>query len=356
ATSNVATRNIVGALAVGLGGGGFGAAVGYTDVDQTITAKATGGSLTTPTLSIAASAGDESGSHAAESWGIAGAGGLYVGIGAAVGESNVDNTIVAELGSTTDGGSTGAASGTIAVSATDASSLASYGYGFGAGAAAVGLSLGFSNKKSSVTADFAPSTSVTNFANVAIGASGSGNVAATTYAGAAGIASGAGASAQASDNETIVADIGHNASVSAAVAGVLVNATAAPDVSTTSYGVAVGGVGMGASVAESTAAVNVSAYVDHDSTISGGGLTITASALLPGSGHTAHAYAVAAGGGTLFGGQATYVDAEDNSNVTAYGGTGLHLPSANVTIAAENDTNQLSEALGVAAGWIGVGA
>ena len=356
ATSNVATRNIVGALAVGLGGGGFGAAVGYTDVDQTITAKATGGSLTTPTLSIAASAGDESGSHAAESWGIAGAGGLYVGIGAAVGDSNVDNTIVAELGSTTDGGSTGAASGTIAVSATDASSLASYGYGFGAGAAAVGLSLGFSNKKSSVTADFAPSTSVTNFANVAIGASGSGSVAATTYAGAAGIASGAGASAQGSDNETIVADIGHNASVSAAVAGVLVNATAAPDVSTTSYGVAVGGVGMGASVAESTAAVNVSAYVDHDSTISGGGLTITASALLPGSGHTAHAYAVAAGGGTLFGGQATYVDAEDNSNVTAYGGTGLHLPSANVTIAAENDTNQLSEALGVAAGWIGVGA
>src|SRR6185437_9123171 len=146
ATSTVGVRNIVGALAVGLGGGGFGAAVGFTEVDQQITARTTGGSLTAPTVSVSASAGDHSGDHAAESWGIAGAGGLYVGLGAAVGKATVNNTILAELGSNTGGGTNGASSATIAVNAGDSSTLSSQGYGFGGGAAAVGLSLGFSIK------------------------------------------------------------------------------------------------------------------------------------------------------------------------------------------------------------------
>jgi hypothetical protein len=358
ATSTVGVRNIVGALAVGLGGGGFGAAVGYTDVDQQITARATGGSLTAPAVSISASAGDHSGDHAAESWGIAGAGGLYVGLGAAVGDSTVDNTILAELGSNTDGGTGGASSATMAVNAADASTISSQGYGFGGGAAAVGLSLGFATKTSSVTADIAPSTQVTNFASVMASANGSGSVDATTYAGAAGVYGGAGASSQSSDTETVTADVGDHASISAAGAGVLVNATSVPDVSATSYGVAVGGgVGMGASVAEAKAASTVNAYVDHDSTISGGPLTITASALLPSSGHTADAEAYAGAGGLLIGVQATYAGAVDDTNVTAYGGTTLHLPSANVTIATENDTNQSATAFGVSlGGYLGVGA
>ncbi|MDB5636031.1 MAG: leukotoxin LktA family filamentous adhesin [Bradyrhizobium sp.] len=357
AKSQASVKNIVGALAVGLGTGGFGAAVGYTEVDQKVTARASGGSLTASTISIVASAGDHNGGHSAESWGIAGAGGLYVGIGAAVGQSKINNTVLAELGSTTDGGTTGASSGTILVNAGDTSSIASYGYGFGGGAAAVGLSLAFADKSSSVTADIAGSTGVTRFASVMVTAGGSGSVASQAIAGAAGVVSGAGASATSTDSEHIKAEIGSDSSVSAAGAGVLVAATAVPDVSAKSYGVAVGGgVGMGASVALSSADVTVTADVGDNSTISNGSLTIAASALVGSSGHSANSYAVGAGGGMLLGLQATYVKASDGSNVTAYGGKNLHLPSANVAIASENDTNQLATATGIAVGYIGLGA
>ncbi|MGA7964778.1 MAG: leukotoxin LktA family filamentous adhesin, partial [Gammaproteobacteria bacterium] len=356
AQAQTSVRNIVGALAVGIKGG-FGAAVGFTEVDQKVTAKATDGSLTAPTVSIDASAGDHNGGHAAETWGVAGAGGLYVGLGAAVGKSTVDNTVTAELGATTDGGSGGGSTGVISVSAGDTSSLASHGLGFAGGVGAVGLSLAFSQKSSTVTADIAPSTSVTNVANVAIAAAGSGAVDSAVIAGAAGILSGAGASAHASDSETIKAQIGDHASVSAAGAsGVMVSASATPKVSANSFGVAAGGVAIGVSVADATAAAKVTADVGDDSTISDGSLTIIASVLVPQSGHSADAYAVGSGGGGLLGAQATVVKAENDSSATAYGGKNLNLPAADVTIASEVGSNQLATATGIAVGYIGVGA
>ncbi len=81
------------------------------------------------------------------------------------------------LGSTTDGGANGAALATLAVSAGDTSSIASYGYGFAvAGAAAVGISIANAEKSSVVTAEIASSTSVTHFANVAVMSAASGSV------------------------------------------------------------------------------------------------------------------------------------------------------------------------------------
>ncbi|MGN6460687.1 MAG: leukotoxin LktA family filamentous adhesin, partial [Pseudolabrys sp.] len=357
AKAETSVLNIVGALAVGLGGGGFGAAVAFTDVDQKVTAKAVQGSLTAPTVSVTATAGDHGSGHAAESWGIAGAGGLYAGLGAAVGKAIINNTITAELGSTTDGDTNGATSGVLAVNASDTSRVSTYGYGFGVGAAAVGLSLGFSQKSSTVTADIAASTTVSRFSDVSVKASGSGSVYSHTIAGAGGIVSGAGSSANATDSETISAEIGSNASVSAAGPnGILVDARATPNVSVESEGVSAGAVGIGASVALATASATVTADVGNDATLSGGKLKIAAYVFVPTGGHSASALAIGAGGGFLLGVQATNAQANNTSSATAYGGTGLHLPSNDVTILSETDTDQYAKGTGIAAGYVGAGA
>ena len=137
----------------------------------------------------------------------------------------------------------------------------------------------------------------------------------------------------------------------------LVSAASTPQLSSSAIGVAVGaGIGMGASVAMSNATVQVTADVGNNATISGGALTISALAAVPASGNTTYASSIAAGGGLLYGLQATYSQASEDATVNAYGGTGLTLPSANVTIAAENDSSQDATATGVAVGYIGAGA
>jgi hypothetical protein len=98
-------------------------------------------------------------------------------------------------------------------------------------------------------------------------------------------------------------------------------------------------------VATSSASVQVSSYVDDNTTVTGGSLAVTASALVPITGystsgqpiygHSTYAKAVGSGGGLLMGLQATNAEADNTSTVNAYGGQNLHLPSADVTIAAE---------------------
>ena len=356
ATTELAVRNIAGALGVGIGAVGIGAGIAYTDVSQNVTAEADGGSVTAPAVTISALAEDHSSGHAAETLGAAGGGGLYFGAGAAVASSKVDNTIDAELGSTTAGGPTGAASGLIEVDAGDLSTVVSDAYGAAGGAVGLGAAAGIAGKASSVVADIAPSTTVTNFADVMVMAGGAGSVSSSAIAGAAGIVSGSGAGATSTDSETVTADIGASSSIST-TSGILVYAVATPQLSASAIGVAVGaGVGMGASVAMSNATVQVTADVGDNATISGGSLTVSALAATPTSGNTAYATSIAAGGGLLEGIQATYSQASDDSTVTAYGGANLTLPSANVTIAAENDTSQDATATGVAVGYIGAGA
>ncbi|MBN8976663.1 MAG: leukotoxin LktA family filamentous adhesin [Rhizobiales bacterium] len=366
ATAQTAVRNIAGAVAVGVGVGGAGAGVALTTVEQQVTAKTSGGQLNAPVVYISAAAGDHGSGHTAEADGIAGAGGFYVGLGAAVGQSHVDNTVLAELGSRIDGGTVGAATGSVSVLASDTSTAVASGYGFGGGIGAIGLSLGIVDKSSSVTADVVPSTTVDNVFAVMVMASAAGSLRASSLAGAAGIISGAGATATATDSETVVANVGAGSTITTTGTGVLVNATATPDVGAESIGTAAGSVGIGSSVATSKASVRVSSYVDDNTIINGGSLTVTASALVPITGHSTsgepiyghstYAKAVGSGGGLLMGLQATDAEADNTSSVRAYGGKNLHLPTADVTIAAENDTNQYAESLGVAGGYNAAGA
>lgn len=356
ASSEMATRNIVGTLAIG-GNGGVGAAIAFTTVEQKVTAEAVGGTLISNAISIGAVAGDHGSGKAVQTFAAAGAGGLYVGLGAAVGESHIDNTVRATLGATTTGATGGLTSGTVAVTASDSSSITSYGYGGAGGIAAVGLSLANAEKSSDVTAEIAASTQVTNVANVAVMTTGGGSVSAETIGGAAGVLAGAGASATASDSQKIKAQIGDNARVQAAGTGVLVYASGTPDVSAVSKGVAVGGVGIGVSSAIATAGLEVTASVGNSTNFTGsGGLTVSAVAAIPSGDHSAYSQAIAAGGGTLYGLQGSYAEANNTTKVNAFGGTAVRLPSANVSIAAQNDTDQYAEASGVAFGYVAAGA
>ena len=276
-------------------------------------------------------------------------------LGAAVANSRVNNTVLAELGSRSLSGGTN--TGTISVEATNSSSLVSEGYGVAVAiGGAVGISLGYTSKSSAITARIAASTTVTNFAGVMVIAVGGGGLNSKTIAGAAGILGGAGAKSTASDEQVVVAQIGANSSISATGVGVLVSATAVPDVATSSIGVAAGAVGIGASIAISNAAVQVTSNVGDNTIIAGTGLTITAAALIAASGRSAQSVAVGSGGGLFLGLQATLAQAANTSAATAYGGKNMTLPSGNVAIAAQNDTNQYAKGTGIAVGYVGAGA
>ena len=135
----------------------------------------------------------------------------------------------------------------------------------------------------------------------------------------------------------MTAAIGDSAHISAS-GGVLVYASATPNVDASSAGVSVGAVGLGASVAIATVGVTVIADVGNSTQFTGGPLTVSAAALVPAGNRSADAEALAGGGGALLGAQGSYAGANNTSTVRAYGGTNVTLPNANVTISAQNDT------------------
>ncbi|HEY1943653.1 MAG TPA: leukotoxin LktA family filamentous adhesin, partial [Roseiarcus sp.] len=169
ATGALATDNIVGSLGVGLGAAGVGASVGYSEVDQTINATATGGTIITNSLSIAANAGDDGSGEAVDSVVFAGAGGLFVGVAGALAFSNDSDDVTAELSSTVDAG-TGTVTSTtdptvtapvtlaansVSVTATDSSTVWANAYGAAIGAVAAGVSVATADRDSTVTAEIA---------------------------------------------------------------------------------------------------------------------------------------------------------------------------------------------------------
>ena len=79
-------------------------------------------------------------------------------------------------------------------------------------------------------------------------------------------------------------------------------------------------------------------------------------ALVPTSGTTTYAWSLAGGGGSLIGAQGSYARASENATVSAYGGTGITLPNADVVITAQNDSSQYAQATGLSTGFLAVGA
>ncbi len=385
ATGEAEILNVVGALGVGVLTGGFGAAVGYTDLDQTINASASSGTIVTSNLSIDASAGDDGSGHAARTMSVAGAGGLFVGVGASVADSDVNNTVTASLTSTVNGGAAtfngqrGTVAATIvAVAASDTSTSLSDAYGAAISLGAVGVSVATANRDSRVTAETDTGAVITAQA-VTIQASEGGATYALAIGGAGGVIAGAGADATATDDATITATVldlsriigagGLTTSTGTPALGVTVEASDAPDAKAFAFGVSVGAAAAGESYSDADASSHVTANIDGTANLSQtDGLTVEATTNVAGtpassfparttvpgattqftSGETtAAAWSIAGSGALVEAADSTVAAATSETQVTAQTGASFKLPGGDITISALNKTNQFAQGDGV---------
>ncbi|UVO26329.1 leukotoxin LktA family filamentous adhesin [Bradyrhizobium arachidis] len=335
---------------------GIGAGIGYTSVNSSVLANLSA-IVSAPTVNVAALVKDaNTGPYAGktiDTEAIAGGAALYFGAQAAVAVGNVTNTVTAQLG----GSVTGTGGNGIAVMALDSSTQVVFTGGVTGGAAAVGASVATAGRSSSVAAKVLDGTTV-DTSTLAVGASGAGKLTTTATALGGGILAGVGADAEAKENSTVLAEIGANSSIttSASNVGTLVTASITPDLSSSAIGVSVGGGAVGVAIAQSVVGATVTADVGDNAVFSGGALAVTAMALVPTGGTTTYAWSLAGGGGSLIGAQGSYARASQNVTVKAYGGTGITLPNADVVIAAQNDSSQYAEATGLSTGFLALGA
>ncbi|MCP3442992.1 leukotoxin LktA family filamentous adhesin [Bradyrhizobium sp. CCGUVB14] len=355
ATSANATKMYL--LGAGFGKNvGIGAGIGYTSVSSNVTANLSS-AVTAPSVMVAAVVKDASGGayggQTINTEAIAGGAGLYFGADAAVAIGNVSNHVKAELG----GSVTGTGGAGVAVMAQDSTTQIVFTGGVTAGAAAVGASVSTASRSSTVSADVLQGADI-NTSTLAVGAQGAGTLTTTTTALGGGIVAGVGADAEAHENSSVTADIGAGATIatSATGLGTLVSASITPNLSSSAIGVSVGGGAVGVAVAQSTVGAQVTADIGNDAIFSGGAVSVAAMALVPTGGTTTYAWALAGGGGSLIGAQGSYAKASENATVNAYGGTGITLPDADVTIAAQNDSAQYAKATGLSSGFLALGA
>ena len=358
AAGTVSLSSSVYGVGIGLGGAGVGAAVGYTTLQDNISATITQATISASTVTLTATMADGNSGHASDVEAYAGAGSLGTALGAAVAYGDVNNNVTASLGGTVTGASS------VSVTADDGSSVNSGAFGaVVGGGAALGISSATAEKTSQVSALIATSSSITSTGAVGLTATGEGSVAAKAIAGAGGISvAGAGAEAQATDSSTILAAVqntyqngtaGTTSVSTGAGAALTLTATDTPDASATSIGVAVaGGLGLGASVALATVSPTVTASIDGSTTLSGGNLTEIASTALAQDGTNAATNAVAGAGGILCGATAPLSHPDNDSNVTASLGNNITVPAGVISISASNTTYQSASATGITVGGL----
>jgi filamentous hemagglutinin family protein len=210
AQASTSTGNLTGAAGASavLGAGG---AVGVSRVYSNVAASIEAASVRSGSIDVHALALDGSSGESSSVTAYAGGLGL-VGLGAAVSDALIQNTVTAHA----DGVFTGTASGDMRVAAADNSTVATDGVGAALGAAAVGIVVSHADKRSSVDATLGNSSSVAGFNLLAVQATSSapasGNTVEATSTGAAGglLAAGAGAESVATNHTRVNAAIGNN--------------------------------------------------------------------------------------------------------------------------------------------------
>lgn len=373
--ANVSTLN--NATGVGVSGSvGVGAAVAETSVYDAVTANVSQGTVHAGTVTVTATMQDGSANPSARVVATAGAGALAAAVGAAVADASVNNTVTAALGGTLV--LTGAGTAT----SSDTSSLRSDAFGATvAGGLALGVSTASATKTSVVASDFLAQSSFTG-TGLTLTSSGAGSSYAGAVAGVGGLlAAGDGAATNASDTTHVTSEVGAGVTINVGTGTLSVAATDTPDVKAFSLGVAVaGGLAVGVSIADATAAPTVLATLDGASsatdTITSGTLQLTATGAINGSpsssipigvstpsstsdftvgGTNAAALAIAGSGAVYYAGSGTTANATNNGNITASVGNYVTLPSGTVTISAINNDAQVASGTGVTVGGLAVG-
>ncbi len=363
ADSRMRSSNTVGG--VGVGGLGVGGAFGMTGLYGTTEASLAAAKTRASSVEVVARAGDGAGGKAAELDVYAGAAGL-VGVGAAVGIANLEQTVTASVKG--DVAVTGQA-GALDVRAADDSELDVFATGLAAGAAAAGVVVAKAERDANVAAWLANDSIVSGFSDVIIDAASSGGAQAKARGAAGGVLAGASAAvALADDSSRANAWLGDRSKVSGVGGDVSVSASARPDVSAEAEGAAVAvGLAVGAAVADATSHTTVGAWVGNNSVLANrGGLNVSA-AVEDGA---VDARALAGSGGMYLAGAGAFatadsrnaVDAEIRDGVmvhgeaTAQGGTNGYGRGGDVSVKATNNSHQSADARGItAAGLLAAG-
>lgn len=349
ASDTTSTQNIAGAagLSAGLG---VGAAIAVTRLYDTVGASLDGTDVTAGSVTVSAGAQDGSAyaGHAVDVAAYAGGAGLALGLGAAIADGEADNTVSASV----SGGSlNGDGSGSASVSASGGESVNVQGIGASAGAASVGLVSATALKQSQVSADLG--SSVDDYRQVGLGATGSGGETAQAIGASAGIFSGNGAVAVAHDASNVAAGASSGPAIvtNLGSGGFDISASSSPVVSAKAIGVSVGAASLGASVSTATADGSVEAKLADGSQVSGtGGLSVSA------QGSPTLSSEADAGTGGLIGAQAVVSTATNNLQVTAETGSNVLLPDGDVLVSAGQDGAVTSTGTGVVVGGLAAGA
>ena len=342
ATDKTHAKTFVGGLGLSLGGG-IGGGVGVTNIKANVAASISSDSTVTTTgaVDVTALAEDNTGS-AVEIMALAGGGGL-VGIGAAVGVANIDNTVVAEAGGTIN-----SPSGAVTIKAEDKTSIDSEANGAAVGAGAIGVVVSHASKTSLVDARTSDGTEITAD-SAEISAASSGLVRTKTFGAAAGLVAGNGADSLSRDLTIVQAFTGNNNTFNI-IGSMDINATASPQVNAESVGISVGaGVSIGVSIAQAIANNAVLAQVGAGNTVNAdslgirGKLTRGLDAFML-EAPTARSKAFGASGSLFGSANATFSEARETGIAQAFVGNNSTLNINNsATLDASTDTFQKAE-------------
>lgn len=359
ARDSVGVNMIAGA--VGGGAIGFGAGVSVALVNTNVQAwidrdAMLAGALEDPDGDISLTARLDSDSVAAS---YAGSGGLAA-IDAAAAIFNDTSTIAAEVGA----GAQLTSARQVRVEAIDRRSQAAEALGAGVGAATAGASVATTRLGGQVRATLGEQVRV----GQDVGQGGGvgelivvADSAATAVADATSARAGLGLAASGSVatstvNPQVLLSVGEGSTIGTAAATSL-SALAAPRAVAIARGINVSaGVSIGASVASATAAPQVRAVVEDDVQFSGGTLSLLAQNRPADGTDSAFAQAIGASGGALVGANATLATARSQAQVRAILGNGVSLPDASAFVRANNYSRQRAIGLGLAAGFVAVGA
>ncbi len=350
-TDKTASDAQLGAIAGGAGA--LAGLVGYTRINGSVEALASG-DITASEISVNAASDDIEGTNifgeelvAGRVRGVAGAVG---GVGAAGVVANV--SIGTSVGASAEGNLAGDNGGTLGVSASDSSSGIADGNGAAAGGVGVGVSVAIAERTGSISATLAQNTLATNFTGIAVDAASAGSISASTIALSGGIlGSGSGSLATANDETVVLAAVEDGVETVFGAGGLTIDARSASDTAATALGASVAGsVAIGASIALATNNAQVSATDDALMHVGTGTLAVRAA--LNGVGTSAEAGAAV--GGVLGGAQASVATARNNGTILARMSSDALVGA--VDVAAINDSRVSSDAEGISAGIVAVGA
>ncbi|MCL5041125.1 MAG: leukotoxin LktA family filamentous adhesin [Gammaproteobacteria bacterium] len=353
------SRNLAGsAQASGLAA--VGGAVAYTLSNARVTAELTGGSTQAGSIDIVADAGQlKDAGSAVNVEAYTGAVGFGVGLGAAVAVGVMNNWVSSHINGQHS------ATGAFSALARDGLSLTIEAIGAAAGAAAVGVVVGTGKRDSDVEVDVAENSQLAGSA-INLDAEGTGGVQVNSLAAAGGLfGAGTAVASVALDSTRVSSQVGHHVVLDGGSNGVKVTASALPDLLADALGATVaGGAAVGASFSRAETANTVNASLGDNLDVRGtGGLEVRSALKYNRNGTTidpqlanVRATSVAGSGGVFLSANATIAEAYNTANVTAVTGTGLRLPSGQVTVTADSRSHQYADSLGVAVGGLAVGA